>query len=420
MSGVFSNRKKLILLANAIETNLNYVKNADDLFPADQVTKAKYGMTLHGYLPDAGSTSKGLVAHPDKAHQVEVSTCCQNYNTSAEVDLWDTLMNIEDFRKEMVDKRSEKLARDVQNVIVEQNVYRSCQAVATSTVGYNMLSDASAKLDELSVVGDRVDFQTPTTFTKIAQTGSNLFWPSDIQKETYEEMSLGEYANAASVKLPGLPVLDTTGAASAPTITGVAVKDNGGNYIGVKAIKAISAGASGTIIPGVPYVLSGLSIVDEGGVETAQEYVVIPVKEVYFDEDGNEAERVVIPSLRISATGKGWGNPNAHIAAATIAAADDGEGNVTFELAPMTGITIGKKYQIGQIRNVKALSFSKLKFDSLPAAKQDSVGVGEFISLKMQSAPVILNGVSYFRIDLPFIAVLFEPRQSVTTYLQLN
>lgn len=418
MSGVFSNRKKLILLANAIEANLNYVKNADDLFPQDQVAKAKYGMTMHGYLPDAGSTSKGLVAHPDKAHQVEVSTVCQNYNTSAEVDLWDTLMNIEDFRKEMVDKRSEKLARDVQKVIIDQNVFRSCQAEVATSAGYALLSNASAKLDELSVVGDRVDFQTPTVFTKIAQTGANLFWPSDIQKETYEEMSLGEYANAASVKLPGLPILDTTGAASAPTITGRAVKDAGGNYIGVKEIKTITA-ASGDIVPGVPYVLSGLSIVDEGGVETAQEYVVIPVKEVYFDEDGVEQERVVIPGLRISATGKGWGNPNAHIAASAIAAADDGNLNVTFTLAPMTGIEIGSKYQVGQIRNVKALSFSKLKFDSLPAAKQDNVGVGEFISLKMQSAPVVLNGVSYFRIDLPFISTLFEPRQSVTTFLKV-
>lgn len=419
MSGVFSNRKKLILLANAIEANLNYVKNADDLFPQDQVAKAKYGMTMHGYLPDAGSTSKGLVAHPDKAHQVEVSTVCQNFNTAAEVDLWDTLMNIEDFRKEMVDKRSEKLSRDVQKVIIEQNVFRSCQAEVATSAGYALLSNASAKLDELSVVGDRVDFQTPTVFTKIAQTGANLFWPSDIQKETYEEMSLGEYANAASVKLPGLPVLDTTGATAAPTITGKAVKDSGGNYIGVKEIKAITAGTSGSIVPGVPYVLSGLSIVDEGGVETAQEYVVIPVKEVYFDEDGVEQERVVIPGLRITATGKAWGNPNAHIAATAIASADGGNGNCTFTLAPMTGIEIGSKYQVGQIRNVKALSFSKLKFDSLPAAKQDNVGVGEFISLKMQSAPVVLNGVSYFRIDLPFIATLFEPRQSVTTFLKL-
>ena len=418
MAGEFSNRKKLILLANAIESNLNYIKNADDLFPQSEVAKAKYGMTMHGYLTDAGSTSKGLVAHPDKAHQVEVSTVCQNWNTSAETDMWDTLMNIEDFKREMVDKRSEKLARDVQKDIIDQNVYRSAQAEVATSAGYALLSNASAKLDELSIVGDRVDFQTPTVFTKIAQTGANLFWPSDIQKETYEEMSLGEYANAASVKLPGLPVLDTTGATTAPTISGNVVVDASGNAIGVKAISTISAGASGDVIPGVPYVLNGLKIVDEGGVDTEQAYVVIPVNEVYFDEDGNEQTRVVIPPLRISVSGKGWGNPNAHCAKSIIDGATS-EGTATFTLAPLTGIEIGEKYQVGQIRNVKALSFSKLTFDGLPAAKQDNVGVGEFITLKMQSAPVVLNGVSYFRIDMPYIATTPDNRQSVTTYLKV-
>ena len=417
MAGVFSNKKKLILLANAIEANLDYIKNADDLFPQNEINKKKAGMAVHGYIPDAGSTSKGLVCHPDKAHQVEFTTWVQNWNTGAECDMWDTLVNIEDFRREFVDKRSQKLARDVQKDILDQNVFRSCQAVVTDTVGYNLISDACALLDELSVVGDRVCFQTPTTYTKIVQTGANLFWPSDIQKEAYEEMSAGDYAQAANVKLPGLPVLDTTGAASAPTISGAVVKDAQDNVIGIKPIVELDAADSGNIVAGVPYVLEGLNIVDEGGVETPMPYVVIPVKEVYYDEEGVERSRIVIPSLRISASGKAYGNPNAHISAAAIAAATD-TGVATFTLSPM--VTIGKKYQVGEYRNVKSLSVSKLTFDALPAAKQDQVGVAEYISLRMQSAPEVLNGVSYFRIDMPYIATKFEPRQSVTTYLQLN
>lgn len=419
MAGTFSNRKKLILLANAIEENLNYIKQSDDLFPQDEIAKKKYGMAVHGYLPDAGSVSDGIVAHPDKAHQVEVTAWLRNKNTSAETDLWDNLTNIEDFRKEMVDKRSAKLAREVQKDILDENVYQSCQAVVTSTIGYGVLSDASAKLDELSIVGDRVSFQTPTILAKIGQTGANLFLPSDIQKEIYEEASLGTYANAAQIQLPGLPILDTTGADEAPTISGTVVKDASNNVIGVKPITAITGSGTGSVIPGVPYVLSGLKIVDEGGVETAQDYVVIPFTETYYDEDGAKQTRVVIPQLRISATGKSWGNPNAYVAASTISAAT-ADGVATFTLSLATGITAGKHYQIGQVRNAKALSFSKLRFDSLPAAKQDNVGVGEFISLKMQSAPEVINGIAYFRIDMPWIGKIFEPRQSVTTYIQLD
>ena len=418
MAGKFTTRKKLIMLSAAIMENMNYLKESDDLFPQSEMEGKKYGMSVHGYLPDAGSVSQGLVAHPDKAHQVEVTAWLDNYNTAAETDMWDEIENIEDFKKEMVDKRAKKLAREVQLAVIRENVFRSAQVVVTSSVGYDLLGDASSALDELSIVGERVDFQTPKTFSKIARTGANLFLPSDIQKELYEDASLGTYNEAACVKLPGLPILNTTGMATSLTVSGTVKKDASNNVLGVSQITTCT-GVSGDVIPGVPYTVDGLKVVDEGGVETEQAYVVIPVSEVYYDEDGARQTRTVIPGLRISATGKSWGNPNAHMAAATISSATVGT-TVTLTLTPVSGIVAGKHYQVGQVRNKKALSFSGQKFKNLPAAKQDNVGVYENVSLKMQSAPEIINGVSYFRIDMPFVARIFDNRQSVTTYLQLD
>ena len=418
MAGKFTNRKKLIMLSAAIQENMAYIKESDDLFPQSEMEGKKYGMSVHGYLPDAGSVSQGLVAHPDKAHQVEVTAWLDNYNTSAETDMWDDIENIEDFKKEMVDKRAKKLAREVQLAIIKENVYRSAQVVVTSSVGYDLLGDASAALDELSIVGDRIDFQTPKTFSKIARTGANLFLPSDIQKELYEKAALGVYNDADCIKLPGLPILNTTGMATSLTVSGTVKKDASNNVLGVSQITTCT-GVSGDVIPGVPYTVDGLKVVDEGGVETEQAYVVIPVSEVYYDEDGARQTRTVIPGLRISATGKSWGNPNAHMAAAAISSATV-DTTVTLTLTPVSGITAGKHYQVGQVRNKKALSFSGQRFKNLPAAKQDNVGVFENVSLKMQSAPEIINGVSYFRIDMPFVARIFDHRQSVTTYLQLD
>lgn len=418
MAGKFSNRKKLIMLSAAIQENMDYIKEADDLFPQSEMEGKKYGMSVHGYLPDAGSVSQGLVAHPDKAHQVEVTAWLDNYNTAAETDMWDEIENIEDFKKEMVDKRAKKLAREVQLAVIKENVYRSAQVVVTSSVGYDMLGDASAALDELSIVGERIDFQTPKTFSKIARTGANLFLPSDIQKDLYEKAALGVYNDADCIKLPGLPILNTTGMAAKLTVAGTVKKDASNNILGVTQITTCT-GVSGDVIPGVPYTVEGLFVVDEGGVETAQPYVVIPVSEIYYDEDGVRQTRTVIPGLRISATGKSWGNPNAHMAAATINTATAGS-TTTLTLSPVSGITAGKHYQVGQVRNKKALSFSGLKFKNLPAAKQDNVGVFENVSLKMQSAPELLNGVAYFRIDMGFVARIFDNRQSVTTYLQLD
>lgn len=418
MAGKFTTRKKLIMLSAAIQENMDYIKEADDLFPQSEMEGKKYGMSVHGYLPDAGSVSQGLVAHPDKAHQVEVTAWLDNYNTAAETDMWDEIENIEDFKKEMVDKRAKKLAREVQLAVIKENVYRSAQVVVTSSVGYDMLGDASAALDELSIVGERIDFQTPKTFSKIARTGANLFLPSDIQKDLYEKAALGVYNDADCIKLPGLPILNTTGMAAKLTVAGTVKKDASNNILGVTQITTCT-GVSGDVIPGVPYTVDGLFVVDEGGVETAQPYVVIPVSEIYYDEDGVRQTRTVIPGLRISATGKSWGNPNAHMAAATINTATAGS-TTTLTLSPVSGITAGKHYQVGQVRNKKALSFSGQKFKNLPAAKQDNVGVFENVSLKMQSAPELLNGVAYFRIDMGFVARIFDNRQSVTTYLQLD
>lgn len=416
MAGTFSNRKKLILLANAIEQNLDYIKQSDSLFKESDIRGRKYGMAVHGYLPDAGSTNRGLVAVPDKAHQVEVTAWMDNYNTAAEVDMWDRLVNIENFNKEMVEKRAKKLARDAQKSIIEQNVYLSAQAVVATSVGYDMLSDASAALDELSVTGDRVDYQTPTLLAKIGRTGANLFLPSDIQKEIYEDASIGMYANASHVNMPGMPILDTTGMGTSVTISADVVKDSANNIIGIKPISTATAG-SGTLFAGLAYKVNGLKVVDEGGVETNQDYVIIVNKERVYDSEGTPSDVTYIPQIRITASGKGYGNPNAHMSAAAIGSATVGT-TVTLSLTPL--LTASKHYQVGQLRNAKALSFDAQKFDDLPAAKQENVGAGEFITLKMQSAPVILNGVEYFRIDLPYVSKIFEPRQSVTTYLLLD
>jgi hypothetical protein len=416
MAGTFSNRKKLILLANAIEQNLDYVKQSDSLFKETEIRGRKYGMAVHGYLPDAGSTHRGLVAVPDKAHQVEVTAWMDNYNTAAEVDMWDRLVNIEDFNKEMVEKRAKKLARDAQKSIIEQNVYLSAQAVVATSVGYDMLSDASAALDELSVTGDRVDYQTPTLLAKIGRTGANLFLPSEIQKGIYEDASIGMYANASHVNMPGMPILDTTGMGTSVTISADVVKDASNNIIGIKPISTATAG-SGTLFAGLAYKVNGLKVVDEGGVETNQDYVIIVNKERVYDSEGTPSDVTYIPQIRITASGKGYGNPNAHMSAAAIGSATTGS-TVTLSLTPI--LTASKHYQVGQLRTVKALSFDAQKFDDLPAAKQENVGAGEFITLKMQSAPVILNGVEYFRIDLPYVSKIFEPRQSVTTYLLLD
>ena len=413
MAGTFTNRKKLVMLAAAVFEKMAYIKNADSLFPEAELKGKKYGMKVSTYLADPGTVHDGIVATADKIHEVEVFAWMKNKNTAVEVDLWDELNNIEDFKKEITSKRAGKLAREVQLAVLGENVFRSCQAVASATSGFGILTDASSALDELAVDGDLVTFLRPTLHGKIAEGGLSKFLPSEKMKDIYEDNYLGQYAGSAQVELAGMPVLDTTGACEHPTITANTVKDAGGNVIGLKPTSTIVAGSANLVV-GVPYVVEGLKIVDESGIETDQDYVVIVTSEQQFDAEGNASTVVGIPELRITAKGKGYGNPNAYMAAAALGSGD----TVTLTLSPMTGITIGKKYDIGQCRTIKALSFDQYRFEDLPAAKQENVGTFENITLKAQSAPQILNGVAVTRIDMPFLAKIFEPRRSVTVYVE--
>ena len=417
MAGNFVKRKALRLLASAVREQMPYIANAESLFPQEAMKGKKYGMAVHGYLPDAGSVYDGLVATPDKAHEVEITAYVKSKGTAVEVDLWDEFTNIEDFKKTIVDKRAGKLAREVQLAIMSENIFRSAQVSVASSAGLPLLGEASAKIDELAVDGDKVCFQTPTVYSAIGDTTLKNFLPSETMKKIYGERNLGTYHTAAQVELPGLEILNTTGMDAAPTITMAVVKDASNNVIGLKPTEEITGSGTGSLIKGVPYKVSGLKIVDESGIETAQDYIIIVNEEVRYDNDGVAQTVQYIPEVRVTVDGKAYGNPNAHMDATTLAAAISGS-DATFTLSPV--LTASKHYQVGQCRTIKSLSFDQYRFDSLPAAKQDEVGTYKNLTLKMQSAPQLLNGVNMMRIDMPFCAKLWEPRQSVTTYLLLD
>lgn len=423
MAGTFTKRKALKALAGAIATQMPYIAKASSLFSQSELKGKKYGMSVHGYLPDAGNVYDGIVATPSKAHEVEVTAYIKNKGTSVEVDLWDEFVYIEDFKKQIIDKRAGKLAREVQLAVMNENVFRSNQIVVSATAGLGLLGSAGAKLEELSVDGDKVCFQTPTVYDAIGEASLKNFLPSEIMKDIYEEKQLGTYHEVGQVQLAKLPILDTTGADAAPTISMEVVKDASNNIIGLKPTSTITGSGTGSLIVGVPYKLSGLNIVDESGIETDMPFTIIVNKETQYDADDTPIDVTYIPEIRVTVPGKAYGNPNAVLSAAAISAASatvGGKTIATFTLGFADGIEADTKYQIGQARTIKSLSFDQYRFDSLPAAKQDEVGTFQNFTVKMQSAPQLLNGVNCLRIDFPFCAKLWEPRQSVTTYLKIS
>ena len=415
MANVLSTRKKLVLLAGAVPDKMDYIKNSDNIWGA--LKGAKYGRKLTGYLRDPGTVRDGIVASPDTIKEVEISTYLQNKNTSVELNLWEKDFYLDSYKQEILDVKAGKLAREIQKSVMEKCVFSSCQAVATSTIGFGLLTDAASKLEELAVSGEIVTFMTPTINGKIAEGGLSRYIPSDIQKDIYGEAYLGQYSGSAQVSIAGLPIVDTTGVDTAPTISADVVKDASNNVIGLKPISTITTSGSGTLKVGVPYTVSGLYVVDESGIRTNQPYVLILNKEVVVAEDGTESTVTYLPELRIGTADNGL-NPNAWMDATAISGALSGD-TATFTLGLMSGISASKKYQMGQCRTVKALSWAAPKFDDLPVTKSDTVGTFGGVSVKTMAASNLLNGSEAVRFDFPFAAKIMDQRQSVSIYIEL-
>jgi hypothetical protein len=195
---------------------------------------------------------------------------------------------------------------------------------------------------------------------------------------------------------------------AAPTITGEIVKDANNNVLGVTAINAITPATSGKLLAGMPYKLSGLKVRSAAGIETQQDYVVIP----HMEKRGKTSV-LVIPELRIATPGTGYNNANAVISSAAITASLSGN-TATFTLEPM--LTASKQYVVGQVRTESCLSFDQYRFNSLPGSEVKDVGTDGNITLKIMEFGDGKNGVKLLRIDLPFCAKIFDHRESVTTY----
>lgn len=438
----FVSRKKLELLATAIRDQMPYVRASEQKFDQASMKGKKFGAQVTEYLNDAGTVTDGIVASPDAIHEREVKGFIQNKNSAVETTFWENFHNIEDKQRNIIKKRAEKLAREVEADVIKHNVFRGMQAVVAPKVGgvsapsFEMLSDAATKLAELSVVGDLVDFQSPTIYGKIANTGLAKFLPEDIQRDIYREKYLGQYAGAACVEQALMPKITLTdNVADKPTLTFTAVRDDSNNILGY-TVGALTPNSTKALEIGAAYKVPGVYLLDESGMETNQELVVIVHNKISGlvastvngeqvitkANQGKLAEAPGIEDLFVTVKGKSFGTPNVWVDNATFNSADSATVTVTCEFvdgmsAPTTGNT--KTYAVGQVRVDDALVFDAYTYEDLPGSRRENVGSDGPVVLKAMSFGDGYNGVELTRIDVSYIATIFEPRRCVVTYTEI-
>lgn len=432
----FVSRDKLDILATAVADNMPYVRASKQSYPQQDLKGKKFGAKVSEYLTDAGTVTDGIVADPDAVHERQIDAFVQNKNSAVETTFWENFHNIGNREKEIIKKRAEKLARYVEADVINHNVFRGMQAVVAPKVGgvsapsFEMLSDAATKLAELSVVGDLVDFQAPTIYGKVANSGLAKFIPDDIQKDIFRERYLGQYAGAACVEQALMPKITlSANADTAPTITFTVVKDDNGNIIGYTAGALTASGAGKTLEEGAAYKVPGVYLLDESGVETNQELVLIVHKKitglltstvngevvVTKANQGKLSEALGTEDIFVTAKGESFGTPNVWVDPTTF---DSGSSQTTVTCAFVDGMGAGKSYWVGQVRTEDALTFDAYTYEDLPGSRRENVGNDGPVVLKAMSFGDGKNGVEMTRIDVSYIATVFEPRRNVVTFTE--
>lgn len=385
MANEFSNTKKVKLIATEVADKCPYLKEATSYMTQGQLDGKKYGRTYKVYIPDPGKVVDGLDADPADITEVEVPVTLENKNTSFEVNVWNKLTDIEDFKKEIVKPKAVLLAQSLDKAAIDKTVFNAAQAVVGSA-NFATLSDASMALDEAKVAGTKVCFVKPTVAGKIANGGLANFIPDDIQRDIYRENYLGQYAGAAVINEANLPVVNATNISAANasiTLTDVSGK-------GFEPVTSVSGTG---LKAGWAFSANGLKVVGKDGIETDQDYAII------VDKDGK------IPELRITVEGQAYGNPNAWVASGTSA----------LTLSPI--LEEGKSYYVGQVRTQKALGVDTYKFDDLPGSENATETV-DGISIKMSQYGDGNHMKVLGRLDAPHAFTLPEQREAVAVYFE--
>lgn len=415
----FTNRKKLDLLATAIRDNMPYIRASKQEFPQSELKGKKFGASVHTYLADPGTVADGIIADPDTITEVELTATMANKNTSVETDMWENFVDVEDYSKQVLKPKGLKLARSIEKDVIDQNVYASFQAVVQPKVGgvsvfdTGVIGDASSALGELAVAGKLVCFQSPTLTGKISRNLQRNFLPDDIMHDIYKSRYLGECESSSVIEQPLMPKIKMSATMdTAPTITfTVQNTDASNNPLNYEPVATLTAsGASATLEEGAAYVIPNVFVVDQSGMRTNQPFVVIYHKEITGANKGQAVYTYGIPEIRLAVGDqKGAGNPNAWT--------PDPLANLTVALTPL--LTAGSTYLVGQTRLDDALVFDSYTFDDLPSSRTENVGVDGPVSLKCMEFGDGKKGVQLTRIDAPYISKIWDPRLSVTSYVEI-
>lgn len=391
MANEFSNNAKTKIIAQEIVNEMPYLKKAKSYIPQEQMVGKKYGNTYTVYIPDPGKARiakasdgrNGLSAQIEEIKEVRYPIACEAGLSDVALDEWEKFGDIESFTDEIAIPHARNLSQTIEKYAVDKTIFNASQAVVGSQ-SLATIAKANGLLKKAGNAGSKVTYIDGVIGNEIAAQAAGQIKNDAIVNDLYKDAAIGKFASIPVVECNYMPKV--TGSSTASFTVSVTTGDKGFEPI-----------TSGTLVgaAGTPFKANGLKLVDKNGIQTNEDYVVIP------KADGS------IPELRIEYEGMNNGNANAWVP----------KGTSTLSFSSM--LEDGKTYNVVQSRTTDAVAYDTYKFGNIPSCEQE-IEKKEELTLQTYKWGNGETLTTLVRLVAPFAVGLPEPRSSVLSYMEEN
>lgn len=400
MANSFVNAKALKLFLAKMVDAAPYIRASKGHFKGDLKGK-KPGKSYNLYLTDAGNVTDGLAIQSGDDASVEereVTITLQNKKTLVDLNVLESIVDIESFKDEVAEPYGVRLGAEIQKSVIAKTFFQGSTAFV-GTNGWDAMATANAHLRSIRQGAKLVSFIDPMAATGLTVNALNNwhFGPSNKGQDFYGDNSLGKFSGSEYVEVTDIPMI--AGKTLSLTIASAAASENDNNVGGIKL--TLSAATGSAIPAGTPLVLEGAKACNVVGMPTNAQFVCFVQKDATASDTDIEVGRIELKDI---------GSRNCFIEGASA-------------LADLAGKTLtnllenGKDYYAVQTRTEDVLDFTSVEMADLEGAKTQNASVGG-IGIKWTTFGKFDNMTNQARADVCYGTGIVDNRLVSIAYIE--
>lgn len=409
-------KQELVDRLNAkISTSIPFIQKRVNL-GRGQITKGTrtHGI-MHFYVPASGNAQVGQVTgvaqsatesvldlskRPRNSSFFKKECYAQNASDILEYSNFEEIFQLDDYQKDLVKPRGEKMAHTIEADIVNRNWAKAGGAIVSDTADFLVLSRAAAELQSIKATGDWTGYISPMLHSYLASSPMRMDIrpPESRVQEMYGKSSIGMFANVDWVSEPFMPIFTAGGDIGSSVTVAENVDTQGADTI---TLSGVTSGV--TIKKGTPIKIKGVYEVTVSGVKQSYEKKLIVQEDATADGSGVTVK--VIPIYFNSDDGY-----------TNTVWVDGGKGIPAGAEVTML-VEAGADYYVGLVRDAEAFNWTPFEWPELLALENTTSSTDD-LTIQLAAGGEILQRTNVMRMDCPYFGDIIDERAVRTLFVK--